>query len=154
MPASTRILIHPFLAVAVALAFVLPTQHAQAVEPADNAMTPESMMQHCKDMQARKQQMMADLKVQDTALSEQVAQLNSAADDKKLVLLTALVTRMAEQRIANNAHMQKMGDGMMQHMTQHMRMGKDSMSGCPMMKGMQDMKGKDDKPATPAKPLM
>ena len=33
----------------------------------------------------------------------------------------------------------KMDDEMMQHMMQHMQMGKNSMSQCPMMKGMKDM---------------
>jgi hypothetical protein len=32
-----------------------------------------------------------------------------------------------------------MEDEMMQHMMQHMMMGKESLSQCPMMKGMKDM---------------
>lgn len=102
-------------------------------------------MEQCKEMQAHKQQMMADTKAQDMALSKQVAQMNSAADDKKLGLLAALITRMAEQRIAMDAHMATMSDKRMKHMMQHMQMGKESMQGCPMMKGM------DDKSSEPAK---
>ena len=46
---------------------------------------------------------------------------------------------MVEQRIAMNVRMAKMQEEMMQHMMQHMQMGKESMSQCPMMKGMKDM---------------
>jgi hypothetical protein len=43
-----------------------------------------------------------------------------------------------------------MHEEMMDHMMQHMQMGKESMSQCPMMggmKGMKGMKGMDDKSA-------
>ena len=33
---------------------------------------------------------------------------------------------------------------MMQHMMQHMQMGKESMAQCPMMKDMKGMKGMDE----------
>jgi hypothetical protein len=154
MPAPINVFFRPFLALAVALACVLTTQSIQAAEPANGgAMTAGTMMEQCKAMQAHKQQMMADMKAQDTALSEQVAQMNSTTDDKKLGLLAALVTRMAEQRIARDTHMAAMSDEMMKHMMQHMQMGKESMQGCPMMKGMgmNDMKGMDDKSSDPAK---
>ena len=154
MPSSNNIFLRPFIALTVALICVLSTQNIQAAEPAnDGIKTTGNMMEQCKEMQAHKKQMMADMKTEDTALSEQVAQMNSAADDKKLALLAALVTRMAEQRIAKNAHMAAMGDKMMKHMMQHMQMGKESMQGCPMMKemGMHDMKGMDDKSAAPVK---
>ena len=49
---------------------------------------------------------------------------------------------MVEQRIAMDARTAKMQEEMMQHMMQHMQMGKESMSQCPMMKGMKDMKAK------------
>jgi hypothetical protein len=35
--------------------------------------------------------------------------------------------------------MEKMHEEMMLHMMQHMQKGKESMSQCPMMKGMMDM---------------
>ena len=53
--------------------------------------------------------------------------------------MAAVITRMVEQRIAMDARMAKMQEEMMQHMMQHMQMGKESMSQCPMMKGMKDM---------------
>ena len=154
MPSSTNIFIRPFFAVAVALACVMTTQNVKAAEPTNGgAMTAGTMLEQCKEMQAHKKQMMADTKSEDTALSEQVAQMNSAADNKKVALLAALVTRMAEQRIAKHAHMATMDDKMMKHMMQHMQMGKDSMQACPMMKemSMNEMKGMDDKSAAPVK---
>jgi hypothetical protein len=49
---------------------------------------------------------------------------------------------MVEQRITMDARKAKMEEEMMKHMMQHMQMGKESMSQCPMMKGM---KGMDEK---------
>ena len=143
MPSSTNVFIRPFLASAVAVACILTASSIQAADTASGAaMTTGSMAEQCKSLQAHKQQMLAETKAQDAALSEQVAQMNSAADDKKLGLLAALVTRMAEQRIARNAHMATMSDDMMKHMVKHMQAGKESMQECPMMSGtgMIDMK--------------
>ena len=100
------------------------------------------MMERCQKMKEQKQKVMAEMKTQDAELSEQIARMNSAPEDKKLGLIAAVVTHMAEQRSAMNAQMGKMQGEMMQHMMQHMQMGKESMSQCPMMKGMKDM---DDK---------
>ena len=70
--------------------------------------------------------------------------MNRAEKDKKVDLMAAIVTDMEEQRISMDARKAKMDEEMMQHMMQHMQMGKESMSQCPMMKGMKDM---DDKSA-------
>jgi phosphoketolase len=77
-------------------------------------------------------------------LTEHVAKMSSAPEGKKMSLMAALITHMVEQRIAMDARKAKMEEGMMKHMMQHMQMGKDSISQCPMMKGMKDM---DDKSA-------
>jgi hypothetical protein len=61
-----------------------------------------------------------------------------------LDLTAAVVTRMVEQRTAMHARKSKMQDEMMTHMMQHMQMGKNSMSQCPMMKGMKGMKSGDE----------
>jgi hypothetical protein len=45
-----------------------------------------------------------------------------------------------------NKQMEKMYGEMMKHMMEHMQMGKESMSKCPMMKGMKDMKTMDMNP--------
>jgi hypothetical protein len=58
--------------------------------------------------------------------------------------MAAVFTKMVEQRITMDARKAKMEEEMMKHMMQHMQMGKESMSQCPMMKGM---KGMDEKSA-------
>jgi hypothetical protein len=137
MPTSTNVFFRAFFALAVAMACVIAPQNGQAAESTDgDAITSGAMLEQCKALQAQRQQMMTDMKAQDTALAEQVAQMNSATADKKLGILAALVTRMADERIANDASMAKMSDAMTAHMMQHMEMGRGSMQGCPMMKGM------------------
>ena len=102
------------------------------------------MKEQCQQMKEKKQKMKEDMKAQNAELTEQLSQMNSAPDDKKVGLMAAVLTHMVEQRIAMDARMAKMEEEMMQHMMQHMQMGKESMSQCPMMKGMKDM---DDKSA-------
>ena len=143
---------HLVICSGLALAFVLavwsPVQ-AQSSAPAEVKHPMEvTMMEHCQKMKQEKQQMMADMKAQNDQLMEQVAEMNRAPLDKKIGLMAAVVTHMAEQRVAMDARKAKMDEEMMQHMMQHMQMGKDSMSQCSMMKDMEnmkDMKGMDDK---------
>ena len=97
------------------------------------------MMERCQEMKEQKQKMMEDMKAQDAELTGQVAQMNSAPEDKKLGLIASVVTRMVEQRTAMDERMAKMQEEMMKHMMEHMQMGKESMSKCPMMKGMKGM---------------
>jgi len=136
---NAGLIIRSSLALALAMAIWSPVQ-AQTVEPAQGKMMMEGkMMEGCQEMKEQKQKMMADMKAQDAELTEQVARMNSAPEDKKLGLLAAVVTRMVEQRTAMNARMAKMQEDMMKHMMEHMQMGKESMSQCPMMKGMKGM---------------
>lgn len=142
---------HLVICSGLALAFVLavwsPVQ-AQSAAPAEVKHPMEAtMMERCQKMKQQKQKMMADMKVQDDQLMEQVAEMNRAPHDKKIGLMAAVLTHMAEQRIAMDARKAKMDEEMMQHMMEHMQMGKDSMSQCPMMKdmkGMKDMKSMKD----------
>jgi hypothetical protein len=130
---------------ALALAIWSPAQ-SQSAEPAEGKMMMEGkMMERCQAMKEQKEKMMAEMKAQDADLTAQVAKMNSAPADKKLDLIAAVVTRMVEQRTAMNARMAKMQEKMMQHMMQHMQMGKESMSQCPMMKGMDEKSGADQK---------
>ena len=101
-------------------------------------------MERCQEMMEQRQKMMEDIKAQDAQLTEQVAEMNSAPEDKKMSLMAAVITHMVEQRIAMDARKAKMEEEMMKHMMEHMQMGKESMSQCPMMKGI---KGMDDKSA-------
>ncbi|MFA6271210.1 MAG: hypothetical protein WC657_08475, partial [Candidatus Paceibacterota bacterium] len=116
---------------------------SQAAEPVEGKMKMEGKMdKSCQTMMDQKKKMMADMKAQDAKLAEQVAKMNSAPADKKLDLTSAIVTHMVEQQTAMHVRKAKMDDEMMQHMMQHMPMGKDSMSQCPMRKGMKDMSEK------------
>jgi hypothetical protein len=68
--------------------------------------------------------------------------MNRAPEDQKTDLMAAVLTHMVERRIAMDARKAQMEEAMMQHMMQHMQMGKESMSQCPMMTGMKEMDGK------------
>lgn len=133
------------LALALALWSTLP---APAAEPeAGKKMSEAKMKEHCEAMQEQKLEMKEAMKVQDAELTEQLAKMNAAPEDQKTGLMAAVVTHMVEQRMTRDAQKAKMEEKMMQHMMQHMEMGKEGMSGCPMMKGMKGMKDMDDKSA-------
>lgn len=107
-------------------------------------MTDSKMMEQCKEMKEQKARMNADIKAQDTSLTDDIAAMNSAPQDKKSELMAAILTKMAAQRAANDERRTRMEKEMMNHMMQHMHMGKESMAQCPMMKGMKGMNGKPD----------
>ena len=136
-----RNLVRTSFTFALALAFWAPV-HAQSTARAKGAMMEGKMADRCEEMMAQKNKMMVDVKAQDTELAAQVAQMNAASDDKKIRLMAGVVTQIAEQRIAMSARMQKGHDEMMKHMSEHMKMGEESMSQCPMMKDMGGLKGK------------
>jgi hypothetical protein len=147
----TNLIIRSSLALALALAIWSPVQ-SQSAEPAEGKMmmegkmmTETNMMQRCQEMKEQKEKMKEDMKAQDAQLTEQLAKMNRAPEDKKMGLMAAVLTQMVEQRITMDARKAKMEEEMMQHMMQHMQMGKESMSQCPMMKGMKGMKGMDEK---------
>jgi len=132
----TNLIIRSSLALALALAIWLPVQSRSAEPVEGKNMTEAEMMERCQEMTEQRQKMMAEMKAQDADLTAQVAEMNSAPADKKLDLVAAVVTAMVAQRADMHVRKEKMQGEMMQHMMQHMQMGKDSMSGCPMMKGM------------------
>ena len=138
---NTRLVICYILVLGLAMVIWSPVQ-AQPVEPTQGKMMMEGkMIERCKEVNEQKQKMMADMKARDAELTEQVARMNSAPEDKKLGLVTAVITGMVEQRTAMNARMAKMQEEMMKHMMEHMEMGKESMLQCPMMK---EIKGMDE----------
>ena len=97
------------------------------------------MMERCQEMKRQKQNMKEDIEAQDAQLTQQLAEMNRAPEDKKMGLMAAVLTRMVEQRIAMDARRAKMEEEMMKHMMQHMQMGKESLPQCPMMKGVGGM---------------
>ncbi len=51
--------------------------------------------------------------------------------------MAAVITRMVEQRVTRDARKAKMEQTMTKHMMRRMQVDKESMSQCPMMKGME-----------------
>ncbi len=135
------LIIRSSLVLALALALGAPLQAQSAEHMAEKNMTDGKMMDQCQEMMAQKQKMMAEMKTQDAELTAQVAKMNSAPQGKKLDLIAAVVTDLVEQRIAMDARKAQMHEKMMQHMMQHMQIGKESMSQCPMMQGMDEKSG-------------
>ncbi len=101
-------------------------------------MAKGKMMEGCQEMKAAKQSLKQDVQSQNDALTEQLAAMNRAPASEKMGLMAAVVTKMAEQRMTMEARKATMEEEMMKHMMQHMQMGKESMSQCPMMKDMGD----------------
>ena len=139
---NTSLLIRSSLALVLALAIWSPVQVHAAESAKGKMMTKAKMMECCEEMKDQKQKMMEEMKAQDAQLTEQLTKMNSAPEDKKMGLMAAVISLMVEQRTTMNAQKAKMDEEMMQHMMQHMQMGEESMSQCPMMKGM---KGMDEK---------
>jgi Spy/CpxP family protein refolding chaperone len=132
-------LLRSSMAFAVMIAIYTPASSWSAEPTEGKEMKMESkMMEKCEEMKKEKQKMQAEMKAQDAELTAAVATMNSAAQDKKLDLVAAVVTRLVEQRSAMHAQKAKMEEKMMKHMMEHMEMGKESMSKCPMMKGMDE----------------
>jgi hypothetical protein len=128
---------------------VHPFKLRTGLSPGHLGSSPSAIRQTCADekhdggqMKEQKQKMKEDMDAQNTQLTEQLAKMNSAPEDKKMDRMASVITLMVEQRIAMDARKAKMDEEMMQHMMQHMQMGKESMSQCPMMK---EMKGMDEK---------
>ena len=133
---NTSLVIRSSLALAFAMAIWFPAQ-VLAAEP---AMTDAKMMGCCNHMMAQKQKLADDGKAQDAELKEQLAKVSGAPDDKKAPMMLLVITKMADQHCAMCARKEAMDGEMMQHMMQHVQMGKESVSHCPMMKGMDGMK--------------
>ena len=136
---NTNLIVCSGLALALVLTIWSSVQ-SQTPGPAEGKKTVEgTKMGDCKEMMQQRHKMMEDMKAQDAELTELVAKMNGAPEDKKVDLMANIITKMVEQRAAMTGRMEKMHMHTMQHMMQHMEKGKESMSQCPMMKGMKDM---------------
>jgi hypothetical protein len=135
MNTKSKLLVGSGFALALALATWSPLQ-AQSADSADAAKPTESQLaEHCREMKDQRLQIRADIKAQDARLTDRLAELNGAADERKVGLMAALLTSVVEQRIAMDVRRTKLDDGMMHHWMQHLQLGKDSMSKCPMCAG-------------------
>lgn len=134
---NSNLFIRSSLALALTLAIWAPVQ-VRSAEPAEKKdMTEEHMIARCQEMMEHKRDMKEAMKAQDAELTELLAKMNSAPEDKKMNLMAAVITRVVEQRITRDARKAKMEEAMMQHMMRRMQVDKESMSQCPMMKGME-----------------
>jgi DNA-binding transcriptional regulator YdaS (Cro superfamily) len=136
---KTQLAVCSSLALVLALALCSPVQAQSAQTAEEKTPTAAAMMERCQEMKEQKQKLSEDMKAQDAQLTEQLADMNRAPEDKQMGLMAAILTNMVEHRIAMDARRARMEDAMMQHMMQHMQMGKESMSQCPTMKSMKDM---------------
>jgi DNA-binding transcriptional regulator YdaS (Cro superfamily) len=136
---NAQLVVCSSLALVLALALCSPVQAQSAQTAEEKTPTAAAMMERCQEMKEQKQKLKEDMKAQDAQLTEQLANMNRAPEDKQMGLMAGVLTHMVEQRIAMDARKAQMEEAMMQHMMQHMQMGKESMSQCPMMKGMKDM---------------
>ena len=125
----------------LALVMLLP---AVFVLAQGKGMTDAKMMKCCQEVMGQKQKMKEDMKAQNAQLKERLVNINRAPEDKKMGLMSSFLYLLVEQQAAMDARMSKMDDAMMKHTMQHMQMGKDSMSQCPMMKGMENMDEKSE----------
>jgi hypothetical protein len=112
------------LAAALPLA-AITAEDSSKTETTDQKHQQSSEMMGMKCM-IGKGQMMSDWKEQDAELDKLVAEMNSAAADKKLDAVAAVVTKLVEQRKAMHEQMQKMMSAN----------EKEGMGMCRMMMGM------------------
>ena len=126
---NTKLFIVSILTLVLTLVIWSPAlQSAEHPEhPSSNATT-----KSCQAMAAEKQKLTKDIQVQDAELTRQVARMNRAPANRKMDLMAALITRMVSQRTVMNVRQAKMQEGMMQHMIQHIQMGKESLAQCAM----------------------
>jgi hypothetical protein len=141
---STITLSRSCLVLAMTLAIWIPVPGHSQEAAGGEKMTDSKMMEQCKEMKEQKAKMNADIKAEDTSLMGDIAAMNSAPQEKKSELMAAILTKMAGQRTATDERRARMEEEMMNHMMQHMHMGKESMVQCPMMKGMKGVTGKPD----------
>jgi TolA-binding protein len=120
------------LALGLSVVLWFPGQ-ARSADPVDGKAMDAKMMEHCRAMKEQHQKMQADMDSQAVQLRDQIEKMNRAPREERMELLAAVVTDMAEQQANLNSRRSKLMNGMMTHMMEHMQMGKDSMTQCPMM---------------------
>src|SRR5664279_3971524 len=93
---NTKLAIRSSLAFALALTIWSPVQ-AQSVKSAEgNSLTQATMMERCQEMKEQKQQLKEDMKAQDAQLTEQLAEMNRAPEDKKMNLMASVLTHIVQ----------------------------------------------------------
>ena len=140
---QANLLVRSSLALAIALAIWCPIGAQSVKGDEEKGMREGKMTASCAEIMEEQHKMMKDMKAQDAELTEEVTRMNRARPDKKTEMMADILTRVVQQRSEMHVQMGAMQSRMMQHMMEHMQKGRESMSQCPMMKGMKDM---DEKP--------
>ena len=122
------------LSAALGTAIVAQNQQDQpAATPGAGKSMSSAMQPDCKNMMAKRDQMMADMKAMDASLDRKVAAMNSATGTAKVDAMASVINEMVAQRKQMQQKRMTMQQQMMQHMASHMMAGKQSMTNCPMM---------------------
>lgn len=119
---NAKLAIRSSLALILAVA-IWPPALVRSAEPEVGMMTETNMMPRAGAMKEQRQKMMAELKAQDEKLNTQIKEMNRAPADKKLDLMAVIVTLMADQRTARNAHMGMIQPAMMPSQPAGMKSG-------------------------------
>ena len=117
------------------LALVVWSPALQSAEHPSEHPSMNAKMKSCQAMTAEKQKLAKDLQAQDAELNRQVARMNRAPANRKMDLMAAIITRLVTQCTVTNARQAKLQEGMIQHVAQHIQMGKESLSQCAVIKG-------------------
>lgn len=136
--ATTHLVLWSSLALALTVALWSPAQTPTAGAENAQPMTEEKMKGCCATMKTHIGKVKAEVKTQDDELTKHVAKMNSAPAEQKMEIMAAVVTHMAEDRIVLNEHTDILNIALRQHLMQHMSMSKESITGCSMMKGMEE----------------
>lgn len=123
----------------------IPTYAQSTDMPMGKKTMKADMAGRCQAKMAQREKWVAETKAEDVALTAQVVAMNNASEKQKPALLAAIVTRLVENRTASHARMNAMQAEMIPHMMEHMSLGAESTTTCPMMKGMENMSADDRK---------
>lgn len=104
--------------------------------PAKSGVMDDKMMAHCMEMMQKHDRMQADIKAQDARGDDLVMKMNTSTGAERVEAMAAVITELSAQRKVREEKMAAMQADMMQHMMEHMQMGRQSMPMCLMMKGM------------------
>jgi len=124
---NTKLVMGSILTLVLALAIWSPA--LQSAEHPEHP-TGKTAMKSCQAITAEKQKLTKDIQAQDAELTKLVARMNSAPANRKMDRMAAIITKLVTQRTVMNVRQAKMQEGIMQHMIQHIQLGKESLAQC------------------------
>ncbi len=111
-----------------------PLGRVYAAEPNKGKETPK-VAERCHHFRAMREKMLERMKANDAELQKMVAKMNKAPENKKVDMMAAIVTKMAEQRHKMLERMEAMNARMLQRYNRYQEMSKKGASAQPMLKG-------------------